>query len=135
MVRTSAAVQAADMLMGPVEKFSMAGVRPKAINPKSDTTRPAALGSSRATILLARGETGQFAAQNEACHDQAVVGQRRALDILDDLVCAAVDFPCIQQGLPQGLVDVGGLEDHIGHDIVELFSLMFAQGGALQLRR
>ncbi len=34
MVETCAAVQAADMLTAPVEKFSMAGTRPKACRPK-----------------------------------------------------------------------------------------------------
>ena len=69
MVLTWAAVQAADMLTAPVEKFSMAG-------------------------------------ENETPHDHAIIVDGLALDILNNLVFAAMGGAGIEQGLEQCLLGV-----------------------------
>ena len=51
IVVTWAAVQAAAMFRAPVEKFSMAGTRPKACRPKSVSNAPMALGRRTPTVF------------------------------------------------------------------------------------
>ena len=51
MVETCAAAQAAAMFTAPVEKFSMAGTRPKACRPKRVSRQPMELGSSTPTFF------------------------------------------------------------------------------------
>ena len=51
MVFTRAALQAAAMFTAPVEKFSIAGVRPRASSPSRVTRQAAEVGSNTPTVF------------------------------------------------------------------------------------
>ena len=110
----------AAMLTAPVEKLSMAGTRPEACSPKMVTKLPAALGSRTPTFFSPGVSAARLAAEDEASHDDAAIGQRRALDVLEDLVAGGRGCGArVEQRLEQGLVGEARPEHHVGHDVVE----------------
>ena len=58
-----------------------------------------ALGSSTPIVFSPGVSLRELAAKDEAAHDDAIVGERIALDVLDDLVVAAMRGAGIEQCL------------------------------------
>ena len=90
------------------------------------------IGQKHAHGFLLGREPGDLAAENEAAHDHAVIGNGLAMDVLDNLVAAAMGGAGIQQGFEKRLLGVRGGEHHVGHHIIKLVGLVFAQARTAQ---
>ena len=85
------------------------------------------IGHQHGDIFFTGRQGRDLAAENETPHHQAVVACRVALDVLDHQMLSAMRGAGIEHGLKQRAAGVRGAEHHVGHHIIELVGLVFAQ--------